>query len=252
VLISDGAVQTCLAGVVRLLTWNIHHGADARGQLDLEAVGRVVEEADADVVALQEVDRRWGARSGGVDQPAWLADRLRMHVRFTANVRRRRLLRRTGDYGLALLSRTPMSGVEPGRFAPVRGQERRGYLMARVDCDGEPVTVCCTHLGASAGAGGEAQRVAQARELLTRLPPWPVAVAGDFNAVDDAASTRLLAGTLLDSFAVAGAGPGTTIGSGRGAQRIDRVWVRGLRAVEARVLDTDASDHRPLLVTLHR
>jgi len=63
----------------RLATFNIRHGVGADGVLDLERVAAVIEQASADVVCLQEVDRNWGARSGFQDQTAWLAGRLGVH-----------------------------------------------------------------------------------------------------------------------------------------------------------------------------
>jgi endonuclease/exonuclease/phosphatase family metal-dependent hydrolase len=71
---------------VRIASCNLLHGIDvrrlSRGQtairpehIDLEAVACWIDLLDADVVALQEVDTLL-ERSGGVDQVAWLADRL--------------------------------------------------------------------------------------------------------------------------------------------------------------------------------
>ena len=55
------------------MTYNIHHGANVRGRLDLEATAETIRRAEADVVALQEVDRRWGLRSMFRDRAARLA-----------------------------------------------------------------------------------------------------------------------------------------------------------------------------------
>ncbi len=71
---------------LRVLTYNIHHGVGDDGVLDLERIARVVEDSGADVVGLQEVDRHWSARSVWLDQPAWLAERLDMHVAYAADL----------------------------------------------------------------------------------------------------------------------------------------------------------------------
>ena len=41
----------------RLMTFNIHHGEGTDGKVDLERIAKVMGEAQADIVALQEVDR---------------------------------------------------------------------------------------------------------------------------------------------------------------------------------------------------
>jgi endonuclease/exonuclease/phosphatase family metal-dependent hydrolase len=74
------------ATTLKTLTFNIHHGAGVDGKLDLERVARTIEASGASVVGLQEVDRYFDARSNWVDQPAWLAARLKMDYVFAANL----------------------------------------------------------------------------------------------------------------------------------------------------------------------
>ena len=68
------------------MTYNIHHGAGYDGVLDLERIAVLIEKSGADVIGLQEVDRHWSERSNWVDQPAWLAKRLKMHYGYAANL----------------------------------------------------------------------------------------------------------------------------------------------------------------------
>lgn len=240
---------------LRVVTWNIHHGADASNRLDLAAVAGVLASVDADLVALQEVDRYWGSRSGHVDQPGWLASRLGMQVRYAANVRRRRMLGRTREYGLALLSRERLVDVRHRSYDKAPGQEQRGYLSGRLGAGARSVRVCCTHLDARAGREGEQARAGQVERLLGELAPGRATVlAGDFNCDDDEVAPAILTEAgYTDAFAACGSGPGATLGDPAHGQRIDRIWVRGgLRAIHAEVVDTAASDHRPLLATLRR
>jgi len=48
------------AGVIRVLTWNIHRGVDRRGRYDLRPIVQLVRRHDPDIVALQEIDSRGG------------------------------------------------------------------------------------------------------------------------------------------------------------------------------------------------
>jgi endonuclease/exonuclease/phosphatase family metal-dependent hydrolase len=43
------------AGLVRVLTWNIHSGIGPDGRYDLERVVRLVQRHEPDIVALQEI-----------------------------------------------------------------------------------------------------------------------------------------------------------------------------------------------------
>jgi endonuclease/exonuclease/phosphatase family metal-dependent hydrolase len=61
--------------VVRLVTFNVQHGRGDDGRTDADRLARAVAALEADVVALQEVDR-WQARSGGADLARAVAEAL--------------------------------------------------------------------------------------------------------------------------------------------------------------------------------
>ncbi len=79
---------------LRLATFNIHHAEGIDGTLDLKRVAQVVREAD--VIAFQEVDVRFAARSQFVDQAVELAKTLEKQVAFGGN-----LIHEQGAYGVA-------------------------------------------------------------------------------------------------------------------------------------------------------
>ncbi|MHB8838824.1 MAG: endonuclease/exonuclease/phosphatase family protein [Gemmatimonadaceae bacterium] len=62
---------------LRVMTYNIQYGGG-----DIERTSAAIRAAGPDLVALQEVDVHWGARSEFVDQASRLAERLGMQVRF--------------------------------------------------------------------------------------------------------------------------------------------------------------------------
>src|SRR5690242_10620478 len=72
--------------VLRVLTYNIHHGEGVDRQFDLSRIADVIRSASPDLVALQEVDRNTH-RTGNVDQPAELARLMGMHVAFEPNIK---------------------------------------------------------------------------------------------------------------------------------------------------------------------
>ena len=64
---------------MRVATWNLLHGIDVRTRrVDIGVVADGIAALDADVVAVQEVDREL-IRSGGIDQVGALADKLGWH-----------------------------------------------------------------------------------------------------------------------------------------------------------------------------
>ena len=67
------------------MTFNIHHGEGLDGKVDLDRISKVILEANADAVALQEVDRNT-RRAGGVDMVQELGKRTDMHVAFGSNL----------------------------------------------------------------------------------------------------------------------------------------------------------------------
>ena len=71
------------------------------------------------------------------------------------------------------------------------------------------------------------------------------------NAGPDTSEMRTLTTVLVDVWAAVGVGPGLTFEARRPFARIDYVLVSGgLVPVAAEVVDTRASDHRPVVADL--
>ena len=99
---------------MRLVAYNIQFGLGRDGRYDLARIAAEVR--DADVIALQEVDRHW-QRSGCVDSPAVLAAHLPEHhwvyganLDMDASYRdaTERLVNRRRQFGTMILSRLPI------------------------------------------------------------------------------------------------------------------------------------------------
>ena len=97
-----------------LVTYNIQFGLGRDGRYDLSRIAAEVH--DADIIALQEVDRHW-QRSGCVDSPAVLGSQLpehhwvyRAHLDMDASDRdaTARLINRRRQFGTMILSRLPI------------------------------------------------------------------------------------------------------------------------------------------------
>lgn len=229
------------AAVLRVLTFNIHHGAGPDGRVDLDRLAAEIRAVGADVVALQEVDRHYGARSGSVDQVTELARRLGMHAAFAATVD----LDPVGpdaprrQFGSAILSHHPIRSHTALRLPGPGAEEPRGLLAAVLEVDGEPVRVATTHLSSESGAS----RLVQARAVSALVRGWGgrVLVVGDLNARPGDPEVGVLTAVLDD-----GCPGASTFPADAPAARIDYVLGRG-RIVDCAVLPTASSDHRPLL-----
>jgi len=185
------------------------------------------------VVLLQEVDRFY-ARTGGVDQVGWFAQRLGMHSAFGANVTQGR-----SQYGTAVLSRAPIVAQQNILLPNGPGGEQRGLLRATVDLGHVRVNVYNTHLqNRLVGL-----REAQARAVATVLAAdtGPRIVGGDFNAGAGAPTLRALTAQVADAWPQSGSGPA---GTGPGGSRIDYLLAStDLRPVRSSVHRGSVSDH---------
>jgi endonuclease/exonuclease/phosphatase family metal-dependent hydrolase len=252
---------------LRVASYNLLHGISLRsGHVDLPAAAAAIGALDADVVALQEVDRAL-PRSGEADQVGELAAALGMDARFAPA-----LLGspdaswdEVGDtdpgsaaYGVGLLSRLPIRTVArvplPGGGAATRApgaspsnpgwdREPRVALVADLALDDTAVLrVTSTHLSYLPWRG-VAQLACAARAAADG--DAPAALVGDLNL--PASAVRVL-------LAAAGwqhAGGGATYPAWEPRVQVDQILVRGgLEVVDVAVGEAGPSDHLPLVATV--
>ena len=224
---------------MRAVTWNIRH-AELRG---LAAVAETLRAEDADLIALQEVDRGV-RRSDGVDQARWLGEALGLSWGFA-----RAIPWEGGDYGVALLVKPALVGGRPLRVTSFRlpggsgpGEEARVLLGARAG----GLRVFVTHLDLP-----PAVRLRQAEAIGAAMDGNEHALLlGDFNEGPlGPAVQRLAALGLRDAWSEAHVPERSTAPSDRPQERIDLVLLGGSvgPAFVTRAVDSDASDH-PLIV----
>ena len=230
---------------VRVMTFNIRHGENMDRVYALEGIAEVIRAAGSDLVALQEVDRRWGERSAFEDQPARLGEMTGMAGYFGAA-----LVRDGGEYGNLILSRFPLAECAVSALPRLgEGSEQRCVVSARVEAEGGPVRVYCTHLQHNSAP----ERAAQVTALLELMggESGPCVLAGDFNAQPHQEELGPLMREMTDAWTSVSVEPGYTIPSTEPAKRIDYVFTSSdLRVAEARVVRTRASDHLPVVVDL--
>lgn len=279
---------------VRLATFNVLHGRriqpDGRPAPDRPGdaaapLAEAVAALDADVVALQELDRLQ-ERSGGVDQAAVAADAMgardwryatALHCR---SVPGRGWVRDPAEpgmrvygpearqpqvpsHGLALLSRLPVRAwralrLPPaplalplrvaGRAAPVLARDQpRAALAAVLEGPQGPFTVVAVHL--SFVPGWNIGQLLTVRRWIADLPQ-PQVLMGDFNLIG---ALPRIALDVTGRRGWRGSAPQATFPSHRPLVQFDHILATGLgeEAVgTASAPRTAISDHRPLVVEL--
>ncbi|TDU90523.1 endonuclease/exonuclease/phosphatase family metal-dependent hydrolase [Kribbella voronezhensis] len=232
---------------LQVLTYNIHHGAGIDGVVDLERIARVIEQSGADVIGLQEVDKHWSERSNWVDQAAWLAERLKMHFAYAANLDLPPL--NPGEprrqYGTAMLSRYPIKNFTNTLLPLYPTGEQRGLAVATIKVRGKNLRFANTHLTSN----NNAERLEQAHKVVELLggSRQSTILVGDLNAKPEAPEIKTLTAVWRDTWSEVGVGPGYTIESDHPTARIDfLLHTADLRPTSAEVPVTLASDHLPV------
>ncbi len=229
---------------LRVLSYNIHHGEGMDGRVDLTRIAEVIRQCEADLVALQEVDRGV-RRTDRVDQPARLAELTGMNVVFERNIEHE-----GGDYGNAVLSRMPVERYQNHFLPQCRPGELRGLLEVQVTLDDQPLVFYATHFDYRPSDEERMASVAMLKEKMEPHARQPVIVAGDLNDTPDSRVLESARAFLVDT-CHQDADAVLTWPADAPSQRIDYILSNGhpsLRCVEFRVLpETVASDHRPIL-----
>ena len=238
--------QQTEAGILRVLSYNVHHGEGVDGEIDLRRIADVIRTAEPDLVALQEVDVRV-ERTGRVDQAATLARLTGMKLAFGANIDLQ-----GGQYGNAILSRFDIIDHTNVKLPSVDNCEQRGVLGAqlRIPAHASPLRFLATHLDHRRDGRERIQSAKVINRLVQSDPNQLSLLAGDLNAEPDSEPLSELQKQWTNTAPM----PLPTIPVAKPRRQIDYVLFRPAdrwRVVEVRVLDEAvASDHRPILAVL--
>ncbi|MDT8384726.1 MAG: endonuclease/exonuclease/phosphatase family protein [Gammaproteobacteria bacterium] len=140
---------------IALATYNLHACIGTDGAFDPDRSIKVINDLDADVLALQEVEHH---PVGDQD----LLDYLATKTGYTA-IAGPNLLRDRRHYGNALLTRLPVMSVQRIDLS-IASREPRGALDVSYKAGGQRLQVVATHLGLN-----PTERRQQVRQLLTHL-----------------------------------------------------------------------------------
>jgi endonuclease/exonuclease/phosphatase family metal-dependent hydrolase len=164
-------MQNGSGGVAIFASYNVHKCIGTDGRYDPDRIGAVIAEIRPDVIALQEVDRRFGDRAGLLDLARVGRETGLVPVPVSNGHSGH------GWHGNVVLVREAM--VQNLRQLSLPGLEPRGALVADVDLAAGPVRVMAAHLGLL-----RQSRLMQVEMLLGHAAigdERPVVLMGDFN-----------------------------------------------------------------------
>lgn len=226
------------ADYIRVMSYNIRHCEGLDGQIDIARTARVIENAKADFVALQEVDS-CTARTGGIDQLRELGIATLMYPTFASAIPLQ-----GGGYGVGILSRERPLSVH--RIPMPNNNESRVLLV----CEFKECVVACTHLSLD-----ESDHFTAADIIEKEASRWqkPFIIMGDWNSRPD---SPLLA-RLKQNFTLLNSTKRLTFPADNPKDCIDYIAVYHSQgpdqaaSVWNKVMNEPlASDHRPIVAEL--
>jgi endonuclease/exonuclease/phosphatase family metal-dependent hydrolase len=156
---------------IRLLTWNVHGCIGRDGVCDPDRVASVLEAAQPDISALQEIDSR---TTKAARDPFSYFGRLFGWTTVTA----RTLVARDGQYGHIVLSRWPITSLGEIDLS-LRWREPRKAIVGSVATPLGTVVVIAVHLGLLPFE--RRKQFERLRKEIDRIATRPLIVLGDFN-----------------------------------------------------------------------
>ncbi len=231
---------------LRVMSYNLHHGEGLDGKLDLERIAKVIADAKAEIVGLQEVDRGV-ERTQKRDLPTELAKLTGLTVQFDKNI-----AHQGGDYGNAVLTRFPIMRAKNTHLKSFANGEQRGVQQLVLDVHGREILFMNTHLDARREPAEREHSATELRVIVAAAGTMPVILVGDFNAAPAAPSIAAVREFLTDSWTTLSKEPGFTIPVKKPNKRIDYIWITpaSITPVKMTVLHSEASDHLPIVAEL--
>lgn len=246
-VLSGGCVSsktTSPPATFRVMTYNIHHGEGTDGRIDLLRIAELIKQEQADIAALQEVDRSV-QRTARRDLPAELAALTGMSCLFSNNFHYQ-----GGEYGNAMLTRFPVLRWDNTHYRMIRPGEQRGLLQLVIEIHGRRLLILDTHMDYRSDDSERLMNVEEIKQIAKKYG-LPVVVAGDFNDTPGSRTHLNMREEFLDCWEQIGAGNGFSYSSDKPRKRIDYVFTSkdpALVPLKTWVPQSDASDHLPVVV----
>ncbi len=236
---------------LKVMTFNIQHGRNHNlpgDVMDLSLMSATVLSYDPDILGLNEVRKGVPAYENELypDEPAFFEESLGGNCYFGKAVE----FGKGHFYGNAVWSKFPFAKTEthiipdvpkterePGVYYETRCVIRSDYLIGD-----KKLTVLSSHFGLGSGEQDNAvDTVISIAETIDN----PIILMGDFNITPDNPNIIRLSSVFTDVHSSLGKGE-YTFSSDNPTEKIDYIFSRGLKIINADTIKVIASDHFPI------
>ncbi len=222
---------------LRVASYNIRKSVGRDFKRDPMRVLKVMENLNADIIALQEVDRRFGSKESSISRQMFVDHSRFGLVEFSVRPQS------VGWHGNAILLGKDIDILDRNKLT-LPGLEPRGAIVVDLAKDSTALRVIGLHLGLF--KRDRKKQLAEITGFLESLTPLPTVIMGDFN--EWSRRERNL-GALQQGFSVHS--PGHSFPSSKPMAKLDKI------AISPELLMTDkgvhhckdskmASDHLPV------
>jgi len=232
--------------IVKVLSFNILHGATTNGDFNLDVIAKVIKDANPDFVAIQEVDFKTN-RAKKYDLVTELGWRTKLAPLFA-----KAMEYDGGEYGEGILSKYTFLQSRTVALPYSQGNEPRVALeVITTILSKDTIAFIGTHLDHT---DLETDRVSQAKKIngVFITNKYPTILAGDLNDIPGSTTINILEEMWYPSYDKEN--PAYTFPSNNPEKKIDYIMFypeNRWRIIDTEVIaDTIASDHCAYLVTL--
>lgn len=249
---------------LRVMSYNIHYGSGFDNVYNMERLANVMSESGADIIGLQEVDAHWGSRSNFEDEIKLLSVKLDMNYFFApiydmdpinpGQPRR--------QFGVAVLSKYPIIAANNDEITRLSTQTPNaepapapGFADVLINVKGVHVPVYVTHLDYRSDPTVRKMQVADMLNIMSKDHREKI-LLGDMNAAPNAPELAPLFQYFNDILSMPNPSTGETSNNytfpaNNPNERIDYILTtQGIKAASYNVINTLASDHRPVIADL--
>lgn len=255
----EGKMKPKDSDTIRIINYNIQAGIGNDGNYDIRRTAEVIRKSGADIVGLTEVDVHFDSRSNFDNQVKILAEELGMYSFYgpiydlepyeKGQPRRK--------YGMAILSKYPIIDAYNHEITRLSTQDENpeprpmpGFPEAKINVDGKVFSFYVTHLDYRGNPMVREMQVDDTLNIFSEVV-GPKILVGDLNALPDASEIGPLFEYLNDSWELGGSGEGYTFPVSNPHKRIDYILVnQGINVVNSEVIETEASDHFPVITDI--
>ncbi|MGI9543910.1 MAG: endonuclease/exonuclease/phosphatase family protein [Cyclobacteriaceae bacterium] len=241
---ANGQTEVDSSRVIRVLTFNILHGATVNNDFDLDRIARVINSTNPDIVALQEVDF-YTNRARKMDLVTELAMRTKLAPLFG-----RAMPYDGGEYGEGILSRYSFLSTKTHALRYREGHEPRAALEANIILQsGDTIQFIGTHLDHTKDETNRMMQVEDINTIFNEKAKLSI-LAGDLNATPNSKPMK----ELFKIWTKSDEADEPTIPSNNPKKKIDYILYKPVhrwRVLKTKVIDEKiASDHLAMLSIL--